>query len=378
MEFSIEAADLQKAIKLLSVTAKMNAPDMTGMILIGVGEDGVVEFLSNNGATALSYRSDKATVTVPGAAVIEYGKIRSFVTSFHVWDDRSGVKDFSFSMDDKTLYVDVVNTHENHKVSEGQLKLRTYDLYTVRPPKYPTKPNFVLNSHIFRAATNKVLYAITPGQSGTSFIDGMNISFDEEGMYFVGTNSRTLSEYKIKNVSDLTEGSFLLRYDFIMGLRRALSEETTINFEITEREAISYFDNVCFWGRTIIGHEFPEYKPALEAFEHVLVVEKDVLMDSIRPMRDILNPDDNSRLSFKIKDGEMSFFNDEAKFSYGESVDFDGEFVIDVNGVFMIDTLEAINDDRVFIKFTDENGVLIFDSKNYEDQKALITPIRRR
>ena len=74
----------------------------------------------------------------------------------------------------------------------------------------------------------------------------------------------------------------------------------------------------------------------------------------------------------------MSFYNDDARFSYGETVDFDGNFVIDVNGAFMMETLEAIDDDRVIIKFTDENGVLIFDSKNYEDQKALITPIRRR
>ena len=378
MEFVIEAADLQKAIKLLSVTAKMNAPDMTGMILIEATSEGTVAFLSNNGATALSYLSDKATVVTPGAAVIEYGKVRSFVTSFHIWDDRSGVKDFSFSVDGKSLYVSVTNTHENHKESEGQLKLRTYDIYTVRPPKAPTEPNFTLNSQIFRVATNKVLYAITPGQSGTSFIDGMNISFDKEGIYFVGTNSRTLSEYKIKNVSNLEEGSFLLRYDFIMGLRRALSDETNINFEITEREAIGCFDNVCFWGKTIIGHEFPEYKPALDAFETVMTLDKDVLMDSIRPLRDILNPDDNNRLTFEIKGGKMAFYNDDARFSYGETVDFDGEFVIDVNGVFMIDTLEAINDDRVLIKFSDENGVLNFDSKNYEDQKALITPIRRR
>ena len=109
-----------------------------------------------------------------------------------------------------------------------------------------------------------------------------------------------------------------------------------------------------------------------------MTLDKDVLMDSIRPLRDILNPDDNNRLTFEIKGGKMAFYNDDARFSYGETVDFDGEFVIDVNGVFMIDTLEAINDDRVLIKFSDENGVLNFDSKNYEDQKALITPIRRR
>jgi DNA polymerase III sliding clamp (beta) subunit (PCNA family) len=378
MDFSIKASDLQKAMKLLSVTAKVNAVDMSGMILITANDDGTVEFLSNNGATALLYHSENVVIKVPGSVVIEYGKIRSFVTSFHVWNETSGVKDFSFESDDKSLKVSVVNTHENNKISEGELNLRTYDLYMVRQPKGPGKPSFVLNSSIFRTATSKVLYAITPSTSGMSFVDGMNVTFDEEGIYFVGTNSRMLSEYKVKNVSNLKEGSFLLRYDFIMGLRRALSEETPIDFEIDEREVKACFDDVCFWGKTIIGHEFPEYKHILGSFEHSIILDKDVLMSSLLPFSDILNPDDNYRLSFSIDSGEMLFFNDSASFKYSDSVDFDGKFIIDVNGLYMIQTIDTIKDDKIIIKFTDEDAVLIFDSSNFEDQKALITPIRRR
>lgn len=376
MEFSIEAGELQKAIKLLSVTAKVNAVDMTGMISITASEN-AVDFLSNNGATALSYHVEKVAVNTTGVAVIEYGKIRSFVTSFQVWNEKSGVKDFHFSADDNLLNITVVNTHENKKISEGQLKLRTYDAYTVRAPKALEKPSFVLNSNIFRTATNKVLYAITPGQ-GMTFLDGMNIMFEDSGISFAGTNSRVLSEYKIKNISDLREGSFLLRYDFIMGLRRAISEETNIAFEITERDVKACFDNVCFWGKTIIGHDFPEYKKILDTFEHTISLDKEVLMSSLLPLSDSLDPDDNYRLSFSIKKGEMVFFTDVVKFKYSDSVDFAGEFVIDVNGQFMKQTIEAIVDDVILIKFTDEDGVLVFDSSNYEDQKALVTPIRRR
>lgn len=376
MEFSIDAGDLQKAIKLLSVTAKVNAADMSGMISITASED-AVDFLSNNAATALSYHSEKVVVNTPGVAIIEYGKIRSFATSFNLWNEKSGVKDFHFSADDNLLNVSVVNTHENNKVSEGHLKLRTYDTYMVRAPKSFETPSFSLNSNIFRTATNKVLYAISPG-AGMAFLDGMNISFNEDGILFVGTNSRMLSEYKIKNISDLKEGSFLLRYDFIMGLRRAISDETVVLFEITEREVKACFDDVCFWGKTIIGHEFPEYKQILKSYEHTISLDKDVLMDSLRPFSDILDPDDNFRLSFSINKGEMIFFNDSAEFKYSDPIEFDGKFVIDVNGQFMIQTIDTIKDDKILIKFTDEDSVLIFDSSNYEDQKALITPIRRR
>ena len=194
----------------------------------------------------------------------------------------------------------------------------------------------------------------------------------------MGTNSRILSEYKVKNISDLKEGSFLLRYDFVMGLRRAIGDETMIAFEINDREVKACFDNVCFWGKTIIGHEFPEYKPILDRFEHKIVVDKEVLISSLLPFSDILDPEDNFRLTFEIKNREMVFYNDAAQFTYSDPVDFDGNFVIDVNGQFMIQTIDTIKDDSILLKFSDEESVLIFDSNNYEDQKALITPIRRR
>jgi len=221
MDFSIETGDLQKAIKLLSVTAKVNVIDSTGMVLITAGEDGIITFLSNNNSTALSFTSNKAEVKVPGVAVIEYGKIKSFVSSFHVWDSKDGVKDFHFDLTNNFLNVSVVNTHENGKISKGNLKLKVYDVYMVREPDKFGKPNFMLNANIFRTATNKVLYAINPSDT-RAFLQGMNVVFAKDDICFVGTDGQRLSEYKVKNISDLNEGMFLLRYDFIMGLRRVV------------------------------------------------------------------------------------------------------------------------------------------------------------
>jgi len=377
MDFSIETGDLQKAIKLLSVTAKVNVLDSTGMVLITAGEDGVITFLSNNNSTALSFSSNKAEVRTPGAAVIEYGKIKSFVSSFHAWNDKYGVKDFHFDLTNNFLNVSVVNTYENDKVSKGNLKLKVYDVYTVREPKKFGNPNFVLNSNIFRTATNKVLYAIDPGHNQV-FLRGMNVVFAEDEICFVGTDGQRLSEYKVKNISDLSEGMFLLRYDFIMGLRRVVDSESQVAFEFEDRNVKATFDNVVFWGRTIIGHDFPEYKPILSTFESSIVLDKEVLMSSLLPFVDVLNPDDNYRLTFSLSKGEMVLSCDVAEFTYDGAVDYPGAFVIDINGQSMIQTVEVIKDDKITIRFSDDDSVLIFDSGNFEDQKALITPIRRR
>jgi len=377
MDFSIETGDLQKAIKLLSVTAKVNVLDSTGMVLIKAGENGIVSFLSNNNSTAISFTSDKVEVRVPGTAVIEYGKIKSFVSSFHSWNDNYGVKDFHFDLTDNFLNVSVVNTHENGKVSKGNLKLKVYDVYMVREPSKFDQPNFILNSSIFRTATNKVLYAINPSDT-RAFLQGMNVVFSEDEICFVGTDGQRLSEYQVKNISDLSEGMFLLRYDFIMGLRRVVDSESQLAFEFDDRDVKAAFDNVIFWGRTIIGHEFPDYKSILASFNDSIILDKEVLMSSLLPFADILNPDDNYRLTFSLSKGEMALSCDVAEFNYDGKIDYPGSFIIDINGQYMIQTVEVIKDDKIKISFSDDNGVLIFDSGNFEDQKALITPIRRR
>jgi DNA polymerase III sliding clamp (beta) subunit (PCNA family) len=377
MDFSIETGDLQKAIKLLSVTAKINALDPTGMVLITAEEDGIITFLSNNNSTALSFTSNKTEVRVPGAAVIEYGKIKSFVSSFHAWNDKYGVKDFHFDLTDNFLNIIVMNTHENGKISKGNLKLKIYDVNKVREPEKFGKPNFILNSNIFRTATSKILYAINPSHSN-AFLQGMNVVFTKDEIRFVGTDGQRLSEYKVKNISDLKEGIFLLKYDFIMGLRRIVDSDTQLAFEFADRAVKTAFDNIVFWGTTIIGNEFPEYKHILASFDNSIVLDKEVLMSSLLPFIDILNPDDNYRLTFSLSKSKMILSCDVAEFTYDGEIDYPGDFVIDVNGQYIIQTIEVIKDDRIMIRFSDDDGVLIFDSGNFEDQNALVTPIRRR
>lgn len=377
MDFSIETGDLQKAIKLLSVTAKMNTKDSTGMVLIQASQDNCIKFLSNNNSTALVYTADRAVVRTPGTTTIEYSKIRSFASSFPAWNEKNGVKDFNFLLEDGKLNISLTNVYENGKTSKGSLTLPTYDVYNIRSPKPIEAPTFTLNSNIFRSATSKVLYAIDPS-GNQPFVQGMNVNFDDENIYFVGTTGKMLSEYKVKNVSDLREGNFTLRYDFIMALRRALGEDTQILFELDDREVKAAFENICLWGRTIIGHEFPNYKPVLKSYANSILLDKEVLSGNLAPFADVLDPDDNYRLTLTIKDRIISLSCDMASFTYDNPIDYNGEFVIDVNGQAMIQTVDVIKDDKIFVQFSDDKGVLLFDSGNFEDQKALIAPLRRR
>lgn len=377
MEFSIETSELQRVVRLLGVVAKVNISDFTGQVLIEANKDHTILFTSNNGSTAVTVPSDKTKVNSPGSVTILYGKLKGFVNSFSPWDDTFGTKEFSFISDGNNLNIHVDTVHENGKKSKGKLKLRCFSDMRLQKPKPFGEASFILNSNALKKAISKIIYAIDPNEA-RAFIQGINISFEDDEIYFVGTNGLTLSEYRVKHTNNLSGQNYVVKYDFMMGLRRAIAEETQIFFDIDGMSVKAKFDDIVFSGRLVVGHEYPSYRPVLEKFSNTFVVGKEALMSVLCPFMDLLDNEDNNRISFELKNRKIALYNDSARFDCDFDVDYDGDFVIDLNGKFLYSTVDAIQDDKILIKFSDEQGVLIFDSGNFEDQKALITPVRRR
>ena len=206
----------------------------------------------------------------------------------------------------------------------------------------------------------------------------MSIRFNNNNICFAGTNGRLLSEYVIKNTSDLKDDAFILKHDFIMGLKRIVSDNTQVFFEISEDGKVSTkFDDVGFWGKTLL-QDYPEYDKHLEDFENVIILDKDVLLSNLLPMSEIFDVDDNKRLTLSIDKKVLTLKTDHALFEYGDTIDWDGDFKVDINGSYLINTVESIKDNKIMFKFGGKGGNVIFDSKNYENQRSLITSIRMR
>lgn len=379
MEFFIDTVELQRVVKCMSVVAKTNASDITGRLLLEVS-DSSVEFLINNRSTALYYISNKVKIVSTGSVSFAYDKIKTFISSIKAWDGKSGAKEILIVSDDKQTELFVTIVYENGKTSKNKLKVVNYSASLI--PKPPTfgKATFVLNSTIFRHAINKVLYAINPSLDfSVAVLQGMNIKFDTDSIYFAGSDGKVLSEYQVKNVNEaFVEKDITLQHDFITGLRRLLVDDIQMMWEITDKTVAVKFDDVVFIGRKIVGHDYPDYKSALGRFDNSISIEREALLSSLLSFSDVFDSEDHNRIIFEIKDNYVILYNDSAKVE----IDFDNakelKFVIDINGRLLMQTLEAIKDDEILIKFSNENGVLIFDSNTFEDQKSLITPLRRR
>ena len=221
----------------------------------------------------------------------------------------------------------------------------------VAQPQPFNEATFILNSNILKTAIGKVIYAINPSDLRSN-IRGMYLKFDKDSISFTGTNGKMLSQYKIKNISNLNEGSYILKHDFIMALRRLIGDETQIFFEVNERKIKAKFDNLCLSGSIVIGSEFPEHENLFDKYDHSISINKDIFISNLLPFMDVLVADDHNRLTLSIKENVLKFKNDYADFVYEDEINFkNNNFIIDVNGSFLKQTVEAIRDDKILIKF---------------------------
>lgn len=378
MKFSISVVELQRVVKLFSMVVRANALDSTGRVLIDAREDGV-EFVANSGVTDITCFVDSAQVEELGVTSITYNKIKSFVSSFIPWDGEAGASTFKLKKFDKTTNITVDNVYPGGRVSKAKLSLTNFNPDLMKRPKPFGTAEFSMNARIFREAASKVSYAIDPMADSTlPALQGMSMTFNEENIIFAGTNGTVLSEYSVTNESDYVNNSFILSYDFLMGLRRMITDDKQLLWELKGSRVAVKFDDVVFSGRLIVGHEYPEYKHTFEIFSDKVRLGKDVFMHVLMPLIDVLNPDDNFRLTFEIKDKNVKAFNDQANIDIELDIDGGRDFSIDVNGRLMKQVVEAINDESILMKFSDADGVLIFDSAHEENQKSLVSPLKRR
>jgi len=379
MKFSIPVSELQGIVNLLVIVAKVNTVESPGRILIEVDDDSVL-FLSNNLSTGISIRTRNVSITESGRASVVFSRLKSFVTPFNVWDEdkEEGAKDFVFKGDERNIIVSVKNTFTSGKVSNGRMKLKVFNATGINKFSDFKIPTFTLNSNAVKAAISKVLYAIDVNCMSAP-LRGMCLRFTRNKIHFAGTDGRALSEFVIDNNCGLEDKIVVLKLDFVMGLRRLLMSDAELEFEVTEKDIKMRVGDITFWGNIIIGNEYPEYASIFDDYEEEIIVPKNVFISNIMPFMDSLDQKDYFRISLKIENKKLTFYNDDGSFICDCEFAFANELVIALDGNLLLKTLDAIKAEDISMRFSrDPSKNIFFDSALYHDQKSLIVPLRSR
>ena len=377
MDFCVDLSSIQKALRILSSVARQNTDEVVGQVLLDVKDTGDLVLLCNNGTLAVTHLVAGCSVKEPGALCVSYGKLNSFIAAFPPFEDGCGVQEVKF----KGLKNDLSLSLENHfsadKKTAHKLKLKLYPIHKMSVPTPFKNTVLQLNSGTLRLAISKVIYAVNQN-SIRNFLQGVNVTFDDSFIYFAGTDAQMLSEYKTVNLGSLKTGSYTLPYNFVMALRKIIDADSEVYFDIENNSIKAVVNKTTLHGTLLVGEEFPNYSQAFENYKDEIIINKDVMLSSFVPFMNTLDSDDHNRLTIMINDNKLVVKSEYAESEYSDNIEYDGNFIVDVNGSFLYQTLSAIMDDVLKMRFSTDTSVLIFDSQQFENQKALLTPIRRK
>lgn len=370
MEFFIRTSDIQRVIKLLSVTAKMNVTSFEGQVLIQATGDHVV-FTSRNSSSGLTCKVPAKVVT-PGQSNVLYSRMKSFIMTFGPWDGESGAKEFHFTVKHPKLSINVEIFNENDSSSKSNLNLEQIKASSFLSPVELETPNLILNSSIMKTAIDKAIYAIDPNSS-EKFTKGIRMLLRDNAITYTATNGLVVSDYKVSNESGLEEGEYFLPYEFIMGLRRILVDDTQLFFGITKQKIKISFDDVLFWSNGLSYDKWPATDSVWENYDKTVELKREILLAGISSCIDILDKDDYNRVTVEMKEKKLCLRTDNSLFEYPDVDDAETEFVVDVSGRDLINSLNSLSDDTLKLKCLDSKNGLILESDGFDEQKAFIT-----
>lgn len=376
MEFSISIGLLQQALKVMTTVTKPNKEDATGHVLIDASEDGII-FVGYDGMLSATHKVSEFNIKSTGKVCVPFAKLLSFINSFYSWDGNSGVEEVTLKKLKSTTSVRLVNKFDNGNAAKNKLELRLFPTKKFHIPDPFNETTFSIPGSVLKIAIAKVVYSLDVN-SPQSFIQGMNVLFDKDYIYFAGTNGAKLSEYRAKNVGTQKEGSLIIHYTFITALRKLTDITDVVYFEVDNNKIRAVIGTTTLHSPLIIDNPYPNYRGMFDNYEHSIKLDKEILLNSFIPYLNVLDKEDHNRLTIEIKNKKLTITSTYSESDYGGDIDFDLDFVVDVNGYFMAQTLDAIQDDIVELKFTQDGSTIIFDSSNFKDQKSLITSIKRR
>lgn len=382
MEFTISTFDMLLIVKLFSKICKGATDDIRSKLLIEAYED-KLNFYATDGNTIVTFSTIEFSITEEGSCLIEFSKLKGFVDSSEPWDEEtdSGTKGFDFKQVIKdgveTIVAKKYGVSTEGKKFRSSIKLHFFPPFEFMKPEVFSKSTFSMNSTMYKNGVYKVRFAVNPNIN-LDFIKGVNIKIDKSNIILTGTDSVILTECRFKNVNKMPDINIHVPLDFILTLHKSIYSESDLFFEIRDNKIIVKFLNMEIMSPILIGADYPDCSGMFSMFDNMVDINKSTFSTGIRSVLGTSDKEDNNRITIEINKQNLKIYNDYSDVLFENIVEFDGDFIIDLNGDLLYKAIDSINDDTLLLKFSDEKGYFIIDSYNFQDQATLINNIRRR
>lgn len=375
MEFKVNVDDLQSIFSRLSNVVRVNEDGVASMILIEASD--VLKFKAASGNIKMSVSAENFEIVEKGKALVKFADLKSYIMKFMPLVEGYGTENYHFVISENKGLLKTKTLHGNDvKPTYRRLKFRIYVEETFPPIKDFDDPQLIVNSNILKRGINRVLHCVNPGEIRKAMA-GINVTIMTDKIVFAGTNGIKLSEFVLDINADIENKSHVLTYNFASVLRSILDDDAQVFVKFEGSFAYVKFNNVYLIGSLVTGESYPDYKPMF-SLDKVISVPRLPLYDSVHTVMDVLDSEDNSRISLVLSGNKIVLKNDRVESEQESETPFENELDIDVNGEFLDSLLKDFMSEFVEIHFTPGNNYVVFKSADNPNQKSLLTIVRRR
>jgi len=373
MEFKISVDELQSIVTRLTNVVQMNEENITGQVLVEVGDE--IKFKATSGSVSMMITAEEAEIITKGRGLFKLRDVNGYVMKFIPLMENYGTKEFHFIVDNDKGMIKTKTFFQSNKPAYKTLKFEIYnkDFPVLKPFG---EAQLIINSNVLKQGINRVLHCVNPSEVRQA-ITGVSTHLTNDKIVFAGTNGVKLAEFEVPINTDIENTYKVLSYNFASVLRTTLDDDAQVFVIFEGRNVYVKSNNLYISGTLIVGEDYPDYKPMFDLTE-VIQFPRIAFSDTIHSVMDVLDVEDNSRLTINFDDKTLTIANDRVESVQTFDESFAKDLDIDVNGEFLDSLLRNFIGENLQIHFTEGNNYLVFKSPDNEKHVALLTVIKRR
>jgi DNA polymerase III sliding clamp (beta) subunit (PCNA family) len=374
MEFRIFVDELQNIMSRLSNVVRINEEGVTSMVMVEANDG--LKFKATDGSVNISINSEQCEIISKGKALFRFKDIKGYIMKFIPLIEDYGTKDFHFTADDEVGIIKTKTHFQSGKPSYRTLKFEVFNTETYPIVKGFEDPQLIVNSNILKRGIARVLHCINPSEVRKA-MTGLCVTVEENKIVFVGTNGVKLAEFEMEINADITKKSYIFSYNFASILRNVLDDDAQVFMKFEGSHVYVKSNNVYMIGSLIIGESYPDYRPMFDLESAVRFPRLD-FTDSVHSVMDVLDPEDNNRLTLTFEGNTLKLKNDRVEYIQEFDVPFGKSIDIDINGEFLDSILKDFIGAELEIYFREGNNYIVFRSPENSKHTALLTIVKRR
>ena len=374
MEFKIPVEKLQDIISRLSNVITINESDVTGMLYIEVSEHNIT-FKGTKNTIYVAISSEDCEIVNKGKALCRFGDIKGYIMRFVPLGEDYGTENFHFVVSDSEGIIKTKTYFQGSKPSYRTLKFELFNIAQFPTIKPFGEAELIINSNILKQGIDKVAHCIDPTEIRGA-LKGMNVTIDDGKIIFAGTNGVKLAENVIDINADIKHASYILYYDLATILRLVLDDDSQVFMHFEGGHIYLKSNNVYIVG-SLHTESYPNYK-AMFDYDNVISFPRMDFTDSVVSVMDVLDLEDNSRLTLNLSGNKLLLKNDRVEVIHEFDENFESALDVDINGVFLASLLKDFTGDILEIHFAPGNNYIVLKSKDDDKHTALLTVVLRR